>query len=335
MTNPYFAVNKWITNISRKRLITSVQGKYSFLSWLYLQGRIGYDIEHDRGLGITPTGTDYSYNSAGQSGGIGLTTAQQSELNLDALLVATHKITHDLNFDATLGGNSRVNKVEFLNINGSPFVIPNLYSPLNVLNFGRNYAKSERRVHSGFYSAEFTFRDFLTLGTTGRYDAFSTLYNSEIPKNSRNIFTPSVSASFLFSQLVHIPSLSYGKLRASLAQTSGEPTTPYQTAVYYNVGSAINGISTGSFDGTLPNLFLKPYTLKEFEAGLELKFFSSRLGFDLAYFDRKSSNEIMNANLSLATGYGASVIANGSIQNKGVELLVTGNPVRTVILPGM
>lgn len=329
VTNPYFAINKRQNEIARKRLISSVTGKYNFTPWLYLLGRVGYDIQHDRNLGITPTGTDYSYNSAGQSGDISINTVQTSELNLDALLGVSHKLTSDLQLDATLGGNSRRNLYENIGISGHPFVIPNLYTPNNVLNFDRSYDYNQRRVHSGFYSLDFSYKNFLSVSTTGRYDAFSTLYNSEIPKSQRNVFTPSVSGSFLFSQLVSVPAISYGKIRASYAKTSGEPQNAYQTAVYYSVGSAINGTSTGSFSGTLPNLFLKPYTLAEFEVGAEVKFLKNRLGFDVAYFTRKSSNEIMNANISWATGYNNSVIANGSIENKGVEVLVTGSPVKS------
>jgi len=329
VTNPWFAVNKWQNQIDRKRLIGSVTGKYNFLPWLYAQGRVGYDNENDRAQGVTPTGTDYSYNSAGQSGNIGLTTAQTSELNLDALLGVSHKLTKDINLDASLGGNSRRNLAEFESLSGGPFVIPGLYDVKNVLSFGRDHGFTDRRVHSGFYSLDFTYKSFITLSTTGRYDAFSTLYNSGIPKSERNVFTPSVSASLLFSELVQIPALSYGKIRGSWAKTSGEPKNPYQTAVYYGVGNALNGVSTGNFSGTLPNLFLKPYQLREFEIGTELKFFNNRLGIDVAYFNRKSSKEIMNATLSWATGYNASVIANGSVQNKGVEVLITGTPIKS------
>src|SRR5205085_7311703 len=100
--------------------------------------------------------------------------------------------------------------------------------------------------------------------TTGRYDAYSTLYYSGLDKGKRNIFTPSVSASFQFANLLNIPALNFGKLRLSYAQTSGEPGVAYQTAVYYNVGNSINGVPTGSFDSRLPNLFLKPFTTTEF-----------------------------------------------------------------------
>jgi len=328
VTNPWFAVNKWVTDVQRKRLISALSAKYELTKWMYVQAKMGYDHNNDRNLGVTPTGTDYSYNGD-KSGSISLNTQQTSELNLDALLGITHKLTSDINLDFTLGANSRKNNYEYVGISGGPFVIPNLYSPNNVVNYNRSYGSNQRETHSAYYSADFTYKTFLTLSTTGRYDAFSTLYNSGISKSKRNIFSPSVTASFLFSELLKSSSLSFGKLRVSYAQTSGEPTNPYQTATYYGVGSAINGISTGNYSGTLPNLFLKPYTLKEFEVGTEVKFFHNRLGFDVAYFNRKSTNEIMNANISIATGFTGSVIANGSIQNKGIEVMVTGNPIKT------
>lgn len=333
VTNPWFVTSKFINNTGRKRLITAITPKFNFTDWLYVAGRLAYDHENDRYYNVTPTGTNYSINAAGQSGGFGLSNAQTTEMNLDAYLGISHKLTRDINLDATLGGSDRKTNFESIGIGGSNFVIPFLYTPTNVVSFNRSYSVSNREVHSAYYSLDFSYRNFLTLTTTGRYDAFSTLYFSGIPKKDRNIFTPSVSGSFLFSELLHAKDLTYGKLRASYAQTSGEPSTPYQTAVYYGVGNAIsyNGsaVPTGNFSSTLPNLFLKPFTKTEIEVGTELKFLDNRLGFDIAYFNQKTHNEIMNANLSSSTGYGSTVIANGSVQNNGLEVQVTGTPVRT------
>ncbi|WP_211352176.1 SusC/RagA family TonB-linked outer membrane protein [Dinghuibacter silviterrae] len=331
VTNPWFVVSKWINDVGRRRLISAVSAKYSFTSWLYLMGRIGYDLENDRYFTVTPTGTNYSFNSAGQSGQFNnLNTATIYELNEDALLGVNHKIVDGLNFDATLGANFRTNQGEQVGISGSQFVIPFLYTPSNVVSFGRSYEFAKKEVHSGFYSLDFSYKDFLSLGTTGRYDAYSTL-----PSNNRTIFTPSVSGSFLFSSLLHSKTLSYGKLRASYAQTSGEPFGgnfnygAYQTSIYYSVGNGINGVSTGNFSSTLPNLLLKPFTKTETEIGTELKFLNNRLGADLAYYHQVTHHEIMNATVSNATGYSSSVVGSGSIQNDGVEVLLTARPFET------
>ena len=242
VTNPWFVVNKFIDNSSRKRLIASLSAKYDFTDWLYAMARVGYDSENDRYIKVEPTGTNYTFNSKGQSGSINLSNAQTTELNVDGLLGVKHKITEDFNFDATLGANLRKNRFESIGVSGGPFVVEGLYTPGNVVSFGRSYGFNSKEVHSAFYSLDFSYKNFLTLNTTGRYDAYSTLYYSGIPTDQRNIFTPSVSASFIFTELMHINSLNYGKLRASYAQTSGEPGSAYQTAVYPKLRNRENGL---------------------------------------------------------------------------------------------
>jgi TonB-linked SusC/RagA family outer membrane protein len=329
VTNPWFVVNRWINNTGRKRLIGSLSARYNFTDWIYAMARVGYDHENDDYLQVTPTGTSYSYNSAGQSGGINQSNAQTSELNVDGIIGINHAITKDFSFNATLGANLRKDNFQTIGIGGGPFVVPYLYTPANVVSFNRSYDESHREVHSAYYSVEFSYRQLLTLSTTGRYDAYSTLYNSGIPTDQRNIFTPSVTGSFIFSQLLHSSILNFGKLRASYAQTSGEPALAYQTAVYYSVGNSINGTPTGNFSSTLPNLFLKPFTKTEAEVGADLKFFESRLGVDVAYYAQKTENEIMNGSLSAATGYTSRVVANGSVQNRGIEVALNGTPIRS------
>ncbi|HMH24169.1 MAG TPA: SusC/RagA family TonB-linked outer membrane protein [Puia sp.] len=339
VTNPWFVVNKFINNTGRKRLIAAVTGKYNFTDWLYAQGRVGYDLENDRIFQVAPTGTNFSYNAVGQSGQLyGLTSLQTSELNLDGLIGVSHHLNEDLSLDATVGVNSRKNNYEYLQINGSQFVIPFLYAPGNVLNFGRNYYFSQAEVHSAFYTLDFNYKDLLLLNTTGRYDTYSTL-----PNDNRTIFTPSVSGGFIFSKCLNSHVLNYGKLRAAYAQTSGEAiggpnnnnSGAYQAGVYYGVANSINGTPVGLLNGAagnvnnlanLPNLFLKPFVLDEMEFGAELKFFKSRLGLDLSYFARQTHQEIQSATLSQASGYSNTVVGTGSTQNKGLELLITGTP---------
>jgi TonB-linked SusC/RagA family outer membrane protein len=329
VTNPWFVINRWINNSGRKRIIGTLSARYNFTDWIYGLVRLGYDHENDDYLTVTPTGTSYSYNSQGQSGQFNnQSNAQTSELNVDGIVGVNHSITSDLNFNDTLGANLRKNRFESIGVSGSQFVIPYLYTPNNVVSFGRSYAFNSKEVHSAYYSVDLNYKTFLTLTTTGRYDAFSTLFNSSIPKDQRNKFTPSVTGSFIFSEFLHSSTLNFGKLRASYAQTSGEPSRAYQTAVYYSVGNSINGVPTGNFSSTLPNLFLKPFTKTEVEIGTDLKFFNSRLNFDIAVYRQKTKNEIMNGALSASTGYTSRVVANGSVQNRGVEIGITGSPVR-------
>ena len=321
VTNPYFVVNQFVNNVNRKRLISMVSTKYQFADWIYAQARVGYDNANDRIFKVTPWGTAYSN---GTKGGLDeLSNAQRTELNIDGLLGVNKSFGTDFSVNALLGGNIRKNNYEKIGINGGPFVLPYLYSWNNVVNYNRNYEVANTEVQSGYYNVDLAYKSFLTIGTTGRYDTYSTL-----PSANRSIFTPSVTGALVFSDLVRVPNLSFGKLRASYAMTSGEPTTAYGTSVYYSVGNAINGVATGNFSDRLPNLFLKPFTKTELELGLELRFFGSRLGFDVAYYTQKTRNEIMPANYSWATGYSSGVVGTGSVQNNGLELQITGTPIR-------
>jgi len=327
VTNPYFVVNQLVNNQDRKRLISAVTSRYNFTDWLYAQGRVGYDIENDRIFSVTPWGTAYTTD---EHGGLNnLASNQNFELNVDGMIGVNKNLTKDLHLDAVIGANERKNQHEMIGVNGGPFVLPYLYSYNNVVNFGRSYEFWKKEVHSAYYTLDFSYKNFLTLSTTGRYDAYSTVAYSAIPKDKRNIFTPSVTGSFIFSEVAHLPSwLSYGKLRAAYAQTSGEPSDAYLTAVYYNIGNTLNGLSTGNFSTSLPNNLLKPFTTNEIEVGTELKFYNNRLGIDVAYYTKKTHNEIMPGTLSSATGYQSNYVATGSTKNSGLELSLNGNPIR-------
>jgi TonB-linked SusC/RagA family outer membrane protein len=319
-TNPWFVVNQFVNNVSRKRLITSLAAKYAFTDYLFLQGRIGYDYSSDRRFGVTPYGTLYS--TAGEGALDNLTLGNRLEMNSDALLSFSKNLNQDFSISASVGANYRRNKFESSRLYGGQFIVPYLYTPTNLRNRNLEYQYSELVTPSVYYTADFTYK-FLTLSTTGRYDRFSSL-----PNGNRSIFTPSVAGSFIFSDLLDAPALSYGKLRASYAKTSGEAANPYLTSQYYNIGNPINGTPRASYSSTLPNANLRPYNLREFEVGTELKFFNNRIGVDLAYFNRKTSGEIVNAALSVATGYEGTTVNLGSTLNRGIELGLTVVPVK-------
>lgn len=328
-TNPWFVVNQYVNNISRKRLISSLSTRYDFTEWLYAQARLGYDQSNDGVFKVEPWGTAYTQNQHGnlqeQS------SALTYELNADALIGVTKDITNDFSIDALIGANIRKNQWEYQRVAGSNFILPYFYTLSNVLtvntNPGDNYKFTKKQVNSAYYSAELSYKRFLTLSTTGRYDTYSTLANRD--KSLRSIFTPSVSGAFIFSEVASIPNLTVGKLRASWANTGGDPADPYKTSLYYSLGSAFNGIPVGSFSTEQPNIFLKPFRLQEFEIGTELKFFENRVGLDLAWYTRKTKDEIMPATYSSSTGFTSGLVGTGSTKNSGLEVQVTGTPVKT------
>jgi TonB-linked SusC/RagA family outer membrane protein len=322
VSNPWFVVNQFVNDQDRKRLLTAATLKYNFTSWLYAQARMGYDLINDRGLSVTPWGTAYSQGAAG--GLNGQSKSELSEYNIDGLIGASHKLTSSINLDAAIGGNMRKNKYESVSISGSPFILPYLYTVGNTTNRSTGYGYSKYQVNSAYYTLDFSYNNYLTLGTTGRYDAYSTL-----PEGNNTIFVPSVNASFIFSEFLKGGALNFGKLRASWAKTSNELTTPYQTQVYYNLNNSYLGQPVGSFPTALPSGLLKPFTTEEFEVGADLRFFGSRLNIDVAYYTKKTKNEVMSAQYSITSGYTSGYVPTGSMKNNGLELLISGSPIKS------
>lgn len=321
-TNPYFILNKQEDLSTRHRLISSSSIKYKFTDWLYLQGRFGYDISQDRIISIIPYGAGFSIN--GQGGLNAYKRTQISELNSDLLLAANRDILKDLNLDISIGANYRNRKGELSDARGNQFIIPYLYTPGNLVTKEDSYSKAKIVTQSTYYTLDLNYRKLFNLSTTGRYDVYSTL-----PSNNRGIFVPGISGSFIFSDLLHAKSLNYGKIRASFAKTSGEPAQPYITQTYYNTDNIINGVPVGNYLRALPNYSLKPFTLDEFETGLNLRFFNNRLDLDLTWFHRTTHNEIVSAAQSVTTGWTSAYVNLGKTQNIGTEINIQGVPIQT------
>ena len=327
--NPWFVVNKLKNEIGRKRIVAALSLKYNITSWLYAQGRVGYDRFNDNAFKVEPWGTAYrntTRNGVFASGALqNQDKSEQYELNIDGILGANKKFG-DVELNAIVGANLRKNQFSSLHLWGDPFIQRDFYSYSNLYTKNAENKFWATEVHSAYYSAEATYKGYLTVGTTGRLDAFSTL-----PQDNNTIFVPAVTAGFVFSDvLANKGILDYGKLRASYASTSNELKDAYKTQIYYALqGNNYNGIPLGSYDQSLPNGLLKPFVVSEIEVGTDLRFFGGRLNIDAAWFTKKTKNEIMGATLSRSSGYSNGYIASGSTKNSGIELLISGTVIKS------
>ena len=92
----------------------------------------------------------------------------------------------------------------------------------------------------------------------------------------------------------------------------------------------VNGqmLATSS-NGTYPNPNLKPVQISEFEVGLNLSFFNNHLSFDLAYYIKKTKDDIAQVSTSSTSGFGSAIMNVGEIKNNGFEFMVDATPVHS------
>lgn len=327
-TNPYFALTRF-DKIVRDRVFGNLTARFDITNWLYLQGRLGMDYYTRSQEYNLPTGSQRQAAAApGFVNGEYVQDVRRfREMNTDFLLGAKQALGN-FGIDVNLGGNRMHRKAERNNVLVNDFYTRGVYTLGNGRLLSPIYDISEQEINSLYAAAEVSYKGFFYLNGTVRDDYFSTL-----SKQNRDIIYSSITSSFVFSEAFRssLPQwINFGKIRAAYAEVgSDNDVAPYSNNLFYNInpsqfpnpsgtGQPIGGIN-GS---TVPNPGLRPLRVKEKEIGLEMKLFNSKLGFELSYYDKLSSDQILQAQISDASGYLTQLINVGEGRNRGLEIEV-------------
>ncbi|MEO8948431.1 MAG: outer membrane beta-barrel protein, partial [Mucilaginibacter sp.] len=338
LTNPYYLIGRMFNYTIRDRFLGTVSARYDFTKWLYLQGRINEDISYSSNEQNFPHGVGTTLRNStntGWGGTYNVSLGKTTQMNADFLLGTNQKIG-DFTIDASVGGNM----LTYNNVNSNQgvtdFIVKDLYTIGNGVTKSQSYGIGSRfQVNSLYGFADFGYKNFLYLNVTDRVDYFSVLTPpSDKVANPKNYVNyPSVSGSFVFSELLpHISWLNYGKLRASYAIAgSAGGINPFSSQINYSIAQQLFGTyPIGSISSTgNPNLGIQPYKTNEKEIGLELRTLNSRLNFDIAYYDKRTNNQILQTTISPASGYNTTPVNIGSLKNTGLEVAIDGTPVKT------
>ena len=218
------------------------------------------------------------------------------------------------------------NSIDGINLQSGQLNLPFQYFVGNGSSqtFGINY--QELGINSLFASADIDFNNYLYLTLTGRNDWFSTLD----PQNN-SLFYPSVGLSFVASDAWNTKPawLDYAKIRTSWAQVGGGAPNAYAITQTYSAQAVTHlGQTLMNVSGNTIAASLSPYTSTTAEAGIEMRVLNNRLGLDFTVYDRTTTNDIVNASIAPASGYEAVALNVGKMKNRGVELMMTGAPLR-------
>jgi TonB-linked SusC/RagA family outer membrane protein len=319
-SNGYFVINKWQEDDTKNRFIGQASISYEPVKNLVFKGTVSRDFWNYNYENIMPTGTRYV--PLGEYAGL---KSDLSETN--GLLTATYKtrIAQDFGITAMAGVASRRMLNKELRLSGQSFILPYFYSFSNLSSTVTKPYTGRLTTNSVLGSLDLDYKNLFFLTFTAREDWFSSLS----PQNN-HIFYPSVGGSFMLSDAVTLPNFfNYAKLRASWAQVGGGTPNPYIiNLTYSNVPSSGQPLLNVT-SNDITNSLLKPYTITTYEAGTELQMLNNRLGLDLTYYNRQTTNDIVNTQISSTSGYNTVFLNVGELRNKGVEILLTGKPVRT------
>ncbi|MBT1686829.1 SusC/RagA family TonB-linked outer membrane protein [Dawidia soli] len=320
-SNPYWVAYENTVGQRRDRFFGNVNLNYKIVEGLTANFRTGNDLYNDRrkiriayGTNGTPFG---SYQEIGYA---------VNENNTQFTLNYKKDITPDFNVDVLGGANYQYRFQEENNQFAPRLAVKGVYTlnnsrdPLQSTNF-----YSRQKIYSLFASGQVGFRNYAFLNLTARND-----WSSTLPSNNNSYFYPSVNASVVLSEALGFASntVSFVKVRAGWSKV-GKDADPYQLINTYPFSVPFGSSPRLTVSDKYLNADLKPETTTSTEAGVEASFLDDRINVDASYYFTRSKDQILNVDVSPSTGYTSKLINAGEIENRGVELQLTGVPVIT------
>ena len=325
--NPYWLKEYNPNKDSRNRFLMNGSLKYKITEWLDAEIRAGSDMyftERDDKLyaGSTINDGDSRYTMG----------EQKFYENNFSFLISGHKdhIFGNWGGNFSFGGNLMERKSTGVEVSMGKLTAPDLFSlnngPKDQLGITEFY--SHKKINSLYGTLGINYDGWAFLDATFRND-----WSSALSKKNRSFFYPSVSVSWVISDMVNkigktMPEwFTYAKVRASFAQV-GNDMDPYQLYDTYTI-SSIGGQPTADQGKIKYDADVRSELITSWEAGTELKFFNNRFGIDFAWYKTNAKRQLMNIPMNNLSGYESMKINAGNIQNTGIELMLNARPVET------
>lgn len=318
--NPYWGINRNLRKNTFDRIVAFSSLHYELAEGLTVLARAALD----RSFG---NNTERLYNDTyivAQNGRFTVGSTENMEINTDFLISYEKNLSTDWYFNVNFGGNARKNRNSSLSSNTGPnMTVPNFFALQNTQQVVSEHGVgSPRDVNSLYSFAQLAWRDAIFLDVTARND-----WSSTLPRQNWSFFYPSVGLNAVISDLAELPQwLTFAKVRGSFAEV-GNDTGPYQLA--RTAAFAAGGLGGYlSLSTTLPNENLLPETTRSIELGADFRFWDDRVGVDFTYYKTNSFNQLFTVALPVGSGASNFFTNGGDVQNQGVEVVLTFNPIR-------
>lgn len=314
--NPYVTLFDNVNSFNKNRIIGNASLKYTFNPQWNVILRTGSDVYTDHREGHRSFTTVRF-----PTGGFRNDDVNYFENNTDVLISYKKKPGTDWNISASAGGNRFVQNISYTRDIANSLITPGLYNFSNAQNqLPTLYQKFDKVVYSAYAFADVDYKNLVFLNVTGRNDKSSTL-----PAGNNSLFYPSASLSGIISDMVHLPSaISYLKLRVSAAKV-GRDADPYSINNTYVTNTPFNGYPLTTGNNILANSTLKPSSTTTTEFGMELRLLKNRITLDATYYNSDTKDEVVQLPIPVSSGYTNAYVNGASINNKGIEIMLSAN----------
>ena len=331
--NPYWIINNALRFENANRTFGSFQLTYNQNEWF----NIGLNV-----------GADFTSDIRKQNFEIGSRTSSTGRIDKDEFtsfltdaiftISGGSDITDQLSVNYLVGANASTYERTYLYGQAKNLVFQGFLDLSNgtTQSAGEDFSAYNQFGMVAQVEASYADTFYLTASARQDYDSRLGVPTREFKSSDYQFLYPSLSASVIFSEIIgNNDLLSFGKFRASWAQVGAPPPGPYYTSSSYetssigdgwgdNISFPIAGVTGFEIDNIL-GAELKPELSEEIEVGVDLRFLQNKVGLDLAYWQRKSTDAILNASLPPSTGYISAWLNAGQMTSKGIEATLNLN----------
>ena len=194
----------------------------------------------------------------------------------------------------------------------------------------------KNRTVGFFGNVSASYKNMLYLTLTGRQD-----YVSNMPRNNRSFFYPSISAGFILTELDALKNnvVNHAKLRVSYAEVgqAGDFLENYYSTPTYGGGFymltpimyPMKGTTAYTPYYTIFDPKLKPQNTRSYEVGADVNFLDNLITFSYTYSRQNVKDQIFEVPLASSTGASKLLTNGGKIHTNTHEFTLGFNPIRT------
>ena len=184
-------------------------------------------------------------------------------------------------------------------------------------------------MNSYFLRFAYTYKDRYSATVTGRVDG-----SSKFGENNKYAFFPSAGLAWNVIQedfMQDQNTISNLKLHTSYGLTGNSEIDTYKSLASVSSGTLlINDVRAPySYISSMANPDLKWEKTGQFDVGFEIGFWQNRLSFDLAYYNKKTTDLLLDCPIPHTTGFTTVYKNIGSVRNQGMDLMISARPVQT------
>ena len=323
--NPVATVNEQKFRNSTSRMLGNMYGQWEIIKDLKLKVSVGADVTYNKSDQYTPS-------NIYQSGGIAEGTIQMDQrvnwLNENTLTWSKTINQHSLN---VLGGFT-MQKENYARVLASSRDYVSDQLLYNSLQAGSTYnspesAATQWSLLSYLARVNYSFKDRYLLSVNGRIDG-----SSRFGANNKYGFFPSASAGWRVTEEDFMASvrnvISNLKLRASYGFTGNTEIGVYESLATLGSNSWTFGANqrvTGFFPNKIPNPDLKWEKTGQLDVGIDIGLFKNRFRITADYYKKKTTDLLYDVAIPTASGFSTMLQNIGSVENKGIELLLEGD----------